>query len=356
MLRLLLLVLMISPTLPFLLQPAPRSSSPSNKVTSVLLAKPPRSLIPVEENTKITQLIRAKRKPLGHVVPKPVREAMGQADKRKAAAEEAAALAATNKDGRTRGGTGGRALGLQAQGKSANKLSSLASNASNLRVLVGAFKGKRLLSPDVYLRPMMGKVRAALFNSLGSMGMYKESFGTVSWLDIFAGSGSVGIESLSRTEASKVGGRSDFVDFSKDCCETVTKNLEMLGVADKGTVYCADAFKFLLTPDEFGVPPGTTYDVVSLTPPYEEVVYFELLSAASSSPLLHASSLVIVEYPIELGCLPHVFPKTNPGGRTLIGVRNRKYGRTAVAVYRVESGDWGRLEDCDSRGEEFVKF
>ena len=95
--------------------------------------------------------------------------------------------------------------------------------------------------------------------------------------------------------------------------------------------------------------------MISLTPPYEEVVYSELLEALCVSPLVGKGCVCIVEYPVELGCLPHVVRSSTERGRTLIGVRNRKYGRTVVAMYRVE-GEMGRLVGCESKPEEFINL
>jgi len=88
------------------------------------------------------------------------------------------------------------------------------------------------------------------------------------------------------------------------------------------------------------------YDLVTVTPPYEEVVYAELMGAICASPLLGEDCLVAVEYPVELG----LFPPTLGGGR-LVGLRNRRYGRTVVAIYVNRPS--GKL-DLAPFSEEFV--
>mmetsp|Transcript_23122 Transcript_23122/g.38750 ORF Transcript_23122/g.38750 Transcript_23122/m.38750 type:complete len:100 (-) Transcript_23122:2592-2891(-) len=76
------------------------------------------------------------------------------------------------------------------------------------------------------------------------------------------------------------------------------------------------------------LPYTGTYGLITLTPPYEEVVYQDLLEAVSNTPLIAEDSLVVIEYPEEMGALPHII-----GEDKLFGVRNRKYGRTIVALY-----------------------
>ena len=80
-------------------------------------------------------------------------------------------------------------------------------NPSRLKILAGTAKGKKIDSPDVYLRPMMAKVREALYSTLQFIGLFDAN--TTNVLDIFSGSGSVGLEALSRGAASVT-----FVDMS----------------------------------------------------------------------------------------------------------------------------------------------
>jgi 16S rRNA (guanine966-N2)-methyltransferase len=221
-------------------------------------------------------------------------------------------------------------------------------NPSNLKIIGGICKGRRLTSPTkVYLRPMMSKVKAAIFSTLTSFGMFDPSI-ACRHLDIFAGSGSIGLESLSRGANSCT-----FVDLSSNCCESIQRNLELCRFEpEQGRVVIADALQALRAPETVGIPAGTTFQILTLGPPYEEVVYADLLEAVANSPLVTEDTIVVMEYPIELGCLPHVVPR-NDGG-ALIGVRNRRYGRTVIAMYIVNPT--GVLSVADSRPEEFVNI
>jgi 16S rRNA (guanine966-N2)-methyltransferase len=224
-------------------------------------------------------------------------------------------------------------------------------NPSMLQISAGSARGRRLDSPDVYLRPMMGKVREAVFSTLTSLGLYDPQVVKLArHLDIFAGSGSVGLESLSRGAS-----HCTFVDLSQDCCTTAARNANWCQFDGDGQVrvVCADAIAALSRPASVGIPEDSApYDIVTMCPPYEEVVYGDLLEAAVNSPLVGEDSIVLVEYPVELGCLPHVIRREDGGA--MIGIRNRRYGRTVIALYIVNPS--GKLDSAYSRPEEFIKL
>lgn len=274
----------------------------------------------IADNLK--QKIVAKRPPLGHVVPR---------DSRKKRSKIQA------------GGSSNPMIRPQGKRREVGM-----NNASRLKIIGGSARGLRLDSPDVYLRPMMGKVREAVYSTFTSFGLYDLGIST-KHLDIFSGSGSVGLESLSRGAI-----HCTFVDLSSNCCDAVKRNIKWCKFDEKDMtrVVRAEAINFLRDPFSCGVPEGMTYNLVTICPPYEEIVYAELLEAMANSPILTEDTVILVEYPIELGCLPHVLERCD-GGK-LIGVRNRKYGRTVIAIYVVNPT--GRLEGAESRPEEFVKL
>lgn len=248
-----------------------------------------------------------------------------------------------------------------------------------LRLLGGRAAGTRLLSSrGENTRPMMEKVRAALFDMLLSRspaGAGRMPAGST-WLDLFAGTGSVGLEALSRgaaeahfvemepwvvsnvlkpniasvikaAEASAEGeGGGWGVDFDEEKEEG--EDEEFGGDDDGGggefeedfeegkgtqpstsfttTIHATRAEQFV---DSFR---GKTFDFISVCPPYVKVSYTELLTemskaATEENRLFHAGSVVIVEYPGRASReIPHVLGP-------LVRVRDRKYGRTNVAVY-----------------------
>jgi 16S rRNA (guanine(966)-N(2))-methyltransferase RsmD len=196
---------------------------------------------------------------------------------------------------------------------------------------------------------MMGKVREAVFSTFTAFGLYDPSVSSgTRHLDVFAGSGSVGLESLSRGAA-----HCTFVDLSGDCCAAIQRNVAWCQFdEERAAIVQADALKALREPQAVGLPVGSTYQIVTLCPPYEEVVYGDLLEAVANSDLVTDDTVVMVEYPVELGCLPHVVSRREDGGGAMVGVRNRRYGRTVIAVYVVNPT--GKLRSAESRPEEFV--
>ena len=273
---------------------------------------------PDELPANLKRQITAKRPTLGHVVPKK------SATRRFQPPSE-------------QGGSDSAQLRPQGQSRDTQRYN----NPSNLKVLGGSVRGRKLESPSVYLRPMMGKVKEAVYSTITSFGLYEDVGGGVGCktrhLDIFSGSGSVGLESLSRGAW-----HCTFVDMSNDCCGAAERNIERCNfdtwndggvgtvVGDEGEptarVVCTDAFRALRQPESVGIPADSKYDIVTLCPPYEEIVYADLLEAVANSVLVGEDTIVMVEYPVELGCLPHVIGREDGG--VLVGLRNRKYGRT----------------------------
>jgi 16S rRNA (guanine(966)-N(2))-methyltransferase RsmD len=215
-----------------------------------------------------------------------------------------------------------------------------------LKIFGGTARGRRLDSPNVYLRPMMGKVREAVYSTLTSFGLYDYP---VRHLDLFAGSGSVGLESMSRGAK-----HCTFCDLSADCCATIARNVEWCQFHTEDgystQIVNSDVLQLLRDPYGVGIPVGETFGIITICPPYEEVVYDDLLSAVVNSPVVKEDTIVLVEYPVEIwGAVPHVVAGTS---NTMVGIRNRKYGRTVIAMYICNPT--GRIENAESRPEEFL--
>ncbi|MDH5372871.1 MAG: 16S rRNA (guanine(966)-N(2))-methyltransferase RsmD, partial [Acidimicrobiia bacterium] len=118
-----------------------------------------------------------------------------------------------------------------------------------MRIIAGHAKGRRLRSPHgLATRPMMDRVREALFSSLGARIPGSRV------LDLYAGSGSLGLEALSRGAESSV-----FVEQGRAALDALRENVEMIGL--DGVVVAVDVASFLRsTPEQF--------DVVFVDPPY----------------------------------------------------------------------------------------
>eukprot|EP00419_Tripos_fusus_P005366 CAMPEP_0172684310 /NCGR_PEP_ID=MMETSP1074-20121228/19471_1 /TAXON_ID=2916 /ORGANISM="Ceratium fusus, Strain PA161109" /LENGTH=313 /DNA_ID=CAMNT_0013503301 /DNA_START=106 /DNA_END=1047 /DNA_ORIENTATION=+ len=199
------------------------------------------------------------------------------------------------------------------QGRAPNKEA-----LQTLRITGGSHRGHAVRPPRVSLRPMMAKVREALFATLSATGVLHAS---ASALDLFAGSGIVGLEALSHGV-----GNVTFVDFSPACTSTITSNCNELGFANQTRVIKARAENLLASPQKLGVM--RPFQLVTLTPPYEEVDYKELVATLAASPVLAPDSVVVIEYPLELGVLPQEL-----AGGQLMGLRNKRYGRTLLGLY-----------------------
>lgn len=202
-----------------------------------------------------------------------------------------------------------------------------------VRITSGSARGRKLVSPNVYLRPMMGKVREAIFSMLLQLGAVEED-GSV--LDLFAGLGSVGIEALSRGYGTAV-----FVDSSPDCIATIRENSVHCGLEERSKIICARVEEFMAAARSHNN--DKQYSLITITPPYEEVDYSELLTLIATSDAVGEGTFVVVEYPVELGSLPPSI------AHRLIGIRNRRYGRTIIAIYGCQPPT-----DIELRTDEFI--
>ena len=107
---------------------------------------------------------------------------------------------------------------------------------------------------------------------------------------------------------------------------------------------CARAEDVLSKPSSYGLL--DPYQLISITPPYQEVVYKELIESLCKSPLVAPNTVAIIEYPEELGCLPFIL-----GNEEFFGIRNRRYGRTVIGMYVYRPS-----ERFDLRAEEFQRL
>jgi len=178
-----------------------------------------------------------------------------------------------------------------------------------MRVISGTAKGRILESvPGDTTRPITDRVKSALFSTLGSRGMIEDC----RYLDMFGGTGAVGIEALSRGAAEVV-----FCELDRAAIRTLRRNLELTGLTDRAEVIAGDAFKALARPD---LGP---FDVIYIAPPQYKGLWLRALAAVDARPeLLTPGGLVVVQ----------LFPKewSEPGLALLTQVDERRYGSTAL--------------------------
>lgn len=182
-----------------------------------------------------------------------------------------------------------------------------------MRVMSGLARGTILKVPRLGVRPTMDVVKGAIFSSLHDV------IPGARVLDLFAGSGSLGIEALSRGAASVV-----FVESDRFAVKVLRENLEKTRLL--GEVHSADVFSYL---DRLA--PAGGFDVILADPPYakapgERDFGAELLGCESLIRALAPDGIFVLEH------LPNVTPKVP---KTLDCFRDKRYGATAVAFFRL---------------------
>jgi 16S rRNA (guanine(966)-N(2))-methyltransferase RsmD len=156
-----------------------------------------------------------------------------------------------------------------------------------MRVIAGKYRSRRLQSlPGLELRPTADRLRETLFNVL-TAGNPAALDGTV-WVDLYAGTGAVGIEAISRG-ASMV----HFVELSERAVLLIRQNLASLGIDRSFQILKQDSIRALRALPSTNI----TADFVFLDPPYEmEEAYRQALEMLSESGLLRNESIVIAEH------------------------------------------------------------
>ena len=181
-----------------------------------------------------------------------------------------------------------------------------------MRIVAGSAGGLEIAVPKTDLRPTMDRVRGAIFSSLG------EFIAGARVLDLFAGSGGLGIEALSRGAAAAV-----FVENERCATATIEKNLAHTRLT--GTIHTLDIFSYL---DRLAG--AASFDAIFADPPYakkpgERDFAPELLRSESLRRALKPGGIFILEH------LPHAALTLAPEWEL---IRDKRYGATAVAFLR----------------------
>lgn len=179
-----------------------------------------------------------------------------------------------------------------------------------MRIVSGSARGRKLKAPpnQAKTRPMADKIKEALFSSLASLGVQPERI-----LDLYAGSGGVGIEALSRG-----GIWCDFVDRDRIAVQTIRDNLKNTGFADVAAVHHMPIDSFLATVRQ-------PYDFVILDPPYADPAILDTLERLSRSAAVEDGTIVVLGHWPRLE-LPDVV------GR-LSRLRGRCHGDSCFAIF-----------------------
>lgn len=183
-----------------------------------------------------------------------------------------------------------------------------------MRVIAGLAKGKKLrypkLSKDKRLRPLTGRAKGALFNILVSKNP------DARFLDLFAGTGSVGIEALSR-EA----GLAIFVEFDLKTVQILRENLDLTGFTDRAEVYCLDVIKAIKIIDKA----KGKFDIIFIGAPYGSPMLEETLKALAAADIADSKAVVVAEHSAR--------DKVSDEYGKLVKFRDSRYGDTVLSFY-----------------------
>ena len=178
-----------------------------------------------------------------------------------------------------------------------------------MRVITGKARGVQLKTPEGMLtRPTADRVKEALFSIINF------DLPGAAVLDLFGGTGQLGIEALSRGAKSAV-----FVDQREDACKIIRENLRRTKLEAQGRVVRSDYLDYLRRSRE-------KFDIILLDPPYAEVFLENALKCITEIDILKTDGIIVAERPVEKA-LPFEFE-----GYTRS--KDYKYGQTLLTIYR----------------------
>jgi len=179
-----------------------------------------------------------------------------------------------------------------------------------MRIIAGKAKGQYIRSPKgVSLRPASDLIRGVIFSILESIDADWSSV-----LDLYAGTGSLGIEALSRGAV-----WADFVERNAKCCAIIKENLERAGLAAQAHVYCTSVTKAL------SFLKGR-YGIILMGPPYADLTINETLDQLAGSRLIGVGSTIVVQHSYRLS-LGSAYGNFKP-------IKERRHGDTCISVYQ----------------------
>ncbi|MBI5287051.1 MAG: 16S rRNA (guanine(966)-N(2))-methyltransferase RsmD [Deltaproteobacteria bacterium] len=189
-----------------------------------------------------------------------------------------------------------------------------------MRIIGGVAKGRRLASfKGLSIRPTSDKAREAIFNILPQAPFKKV-------LDLFAGTGAMGAEALSRGAEEAV-----FVDKSPTSIRVIKKNLEICGFLDRATVLQMDVDKALRILGK----KGERFDLIFIDPPYQAGLMGKTLMDIDEKGIILPGGVVVAESSKRL--VPAIFKQGmvwNGELKRLKSIDRRIYGDTVVTFYK----------------------
>lgn len=183
-----------------------------------------------------------------------------------------------------------------------------------MRVISGKARGVQLKTPDGLLtRPTIDRVKEALFSIINF------DIPNSKVLDLFSGTGQLGIEALSRGAKSAV-----FVDAREDACKLIRENLKRTKLEGEGRVVRSDYMDYLSRCKD-------TFDIIFLDPPYAEVFLENALNKITEIDILQSNGIIVTERPLgkELPWEMDGYTRS----------KDYKYGKVLLTIYRKKPGD-----------------
>jgi 16S rRNA (guanine(966)-N(2))-methyltransferase RsmD len=179
----------------------------------------------------------------------------------------------------------------------------------SMRVVAGKAKGISLKTPDgMATRPTADRVKEALFSILHF------DLPGAEVLDLFGGTGQLGIEALSRGASECV-----FVDEREDACKIIRENLKRTGFTNQASVLRSDYAAYLKKCSK-------KFDIIILDPPYAEIFLENSLKMITEIDILNSGGIMVAERPLGKE-LPWDFPGYQRS-------KDYKYGKTLITLYR----------------------
>lgn len=180
-----------------------------------------------------------------------------------------------------------------------------------MRVISGIYRSRKLVGYDVLnIRPTMDKVKESLF------AMINTKIRDSTFLDLFGGTGSIGIEALSNG-AKKV----FIVDNSKDSIKIIETNINNLSIDDKIKVIKDDYNAALKRFKDMSIK----FDIIFIDPPYNQIKIKNIINKIIEYGILNADGIIICEYDDEM---------LNDSYCNLKAIKEKKYGKTYIKIYK----------------------
>lgn len=184
-----------------------------------------------------------------------------------------------------------------------------------MRVIAGQLKGRKLKAPSgLNTRPTTDRVKESIFSMIHPYLMDSMV------LDLFSGTGSLGIEALSRGAK-----KAYFVDHNKQSISIIRENISNLGLLDQSVILFSDAIKAL---KELALK-NEKFDIIFLDPPYAKGLIIPCIQEIENNLLLRSEGMIVVEHDPE-DRLPEMIGKLHKR-------KDRRYGNTNISIYSEEA-------------------